>query len=73
MARIIYGGQLANLCLLSKDLLDFEPLIGNAGYAPELVLGKSDSWSSVTDHDQQHVYRFSRRSRNNRLYNIAIT
>ena len=25
MARIIYGGQLANLCLLSKDLLNFEP------------------------------------------------
>ena len=25
MARIIYGGQLVNLCLLSKDLLNFEP------------------------------------------------
>ena len=25
MARIIYGSQLANLCLLSKDLLNFEP------------------------------------------------
>ena len=34
MVRIIYGGQLVNLCLLSKDLLNFEPLIENAGYAP---------------------------------------
>ena len=25
MARIIYDGQLVNLCLLSKDLLNFEP------------------------------------------------
>ena len=25
MVCIIYGGQLANLCLLSKDLLNFEP------------------------------------------------
>ena len=32
MVCIIYGGQLVNLCLLSKDLLNFEPLIENAGY-----------------------------------------
>ena len=25
MACIIYGGQLLNLCLLSKDLLNFKP------------------------------------------------
>ena len=36
MVRIIYGGQLfsqvVNLCVLNKDLLNFEPSIENAGY-----------------------------------------
>ena len=42
MVHIIYGGQLfsqlVNLCLLSKDLLNFEPLIENAGYTPDMVI-----------------------------------
>ena len=38
MACIIYGGQLVNLCLLSKDLLNFEPPYRKYWLCPWILL-----------------------------------
>ena len=39
MTRIIYSGRLVNLCLLSKDLMNFEPPYRKCWLRPAVVFG----------------------------------